>query len=141
MYSKTQYFGENTGEHIIVVNIDKKEYFKIPPSNYEKQIKTPLAPITLYWLLTHKNFLGYSTVGRWAGDKVLVIPEQDPQYKQISREIAKGRYKSITVEVVQEIAKFCRTYKIPYWTEKFEKTAKKLSCLKRKQRKQATNNP
>gem|GEM_PF-4200447 len=34
-----QGFGVRMGERFIVVNLDKKEYFRIPPSKYENQVR------------------------------------------------------------------------------------------------------
>jgi len=97
------------GEYFIIVNLDKKEYIAISPLKFYEQIANCVAPIALYWLVTHKHWDDkYKTLGRWAGDRVIVVGDYDEEYEWVFREIDCDKIKDITREVCSELAEWCR---------------------------------
>jgi len=116
------------GEYFFVINIDRKEYVGIP-SKYGEHIENPLAPIALFWLLTKKKDPRYPTLGRWTGDRVLVIGDSDMEYEWVAEEMVKGTLKDITIEVYKDLAKWCRERDIVF-DDAFEDMARWLTRLR-----------
>jgi len=118
------------GEYFYVINIDKKEYIDIPPSKYGEQIASAAVPVALFWLLTKKKDSSYPTLGRWAGDRVVVIGDSDMEYEWVAEEMIEGKFRDITIEVCMDLAKWCREHDI-YLDEFFEGVAKRRIRLKK----------
>ncbi len=84
------------GEYWFIVNLDKKEFVAVPPMKFWEYLASENSKV-LFWLCAKKDS-GYKTLGRWAGDRVIVIGEYDPDFDELVRGA-----RDITEDVVREI--------------------------------------
>ena len=103
-------------EYMTLVNLDKKEIVRVMPFKFWEQIMNAVAPIVLYWLVTLPTPSGergfgwgdidkYKTLGRWAGDRIVVLGDRHPDYQKISKN---PEYKDISIEVLEEVVDYLR---------------------------------
>ncbi len=105
--------GDNMGEYIYYVNLDKKEFFKLVPYKFAENMAGE-QPKILLWLLIHDHAdkglgwgdtEGYKYLGRWSGDRIMVIGDYDPLFEKLN--ILDG-FKNITCNVVKEVMDYAR---------------------------------
>jgi len=99
------------GEYITYLNLDKKEKVHLVPYKFAENMIGE-QPKLLLWLLTHnhdKKGLGWGDVngfkylGRWAGDRIIVLGDYDPLYQRLKVD---EEFKDITCEVAKEVMEY-----------------------------------
>ena len=97
------------GEYMTILNLDKKEKVAIPPLKFWEYMANHNSKV-LFWLTTRTHGcmgLGwgdvdeYETLGRWAGDRIIVVGDYDPEYAEVEEE-----FEDITMKVVEELARY-----------------------------------
>jgi len=98
------------GEYWHIVNLDKKEMFATPPYKFWEWMANEHSKV-LFWLCAKRQdmkrgfgspeYEKYPTLGRWAGDRVIVIGDYDPEFKKII-----AGCKDITLEVLEDIERY-----------------------------------
>jgi len=86
------------GEYFTIVNLDKKERVAITPLKFYEYLANENSKV-LFWLLTRREKTEYKTLGRWAGDRVIVIGDYDEMYVKMNWD----EYKDITCDVIRDM--------------------------------------
>jgi len=90
-----------------MINLDKMEYVAIPPMKFWEYMANENSKV-LFWLCAKEDMVGYKTLGRWAGDRVIVIGDYDPDFETY---IEGAR--DITEEVVREVLDYASKNDLP----------------------------
>ena len=93
------------GEYYYIVNLDKKEYVAIVPVKFVEWLANENSKV-LFWLCTAltEGSGKYETLGRWAGDRVVVIGDYNPDYNKVMKGC-----RNITYDVVREILDYAES--------------------------------
>ena len=106
------------GEYIHYINLDKKEYFTIVPFKFWENMAGE-QPKVLLWLLTHNhenkglgwgNVEGYKYLGRWSGDRIIILGDYDPMFEKLK---VLKEFKDITCEVMKEVMDYASKEELP----------------------------
>ncbi len=114
--------GDRMGEYFIVVNLDKKEYVLIHPSKLSEWLLNEHSKV-VFWLTVKNRALKhqYPTMGRWCGDRIMIIGEYDPDFPKI---FERENMKNISYKVLKDMAEYFRNYGYKDMAEYFEELAK-----------------
>ena len=134
--------GINMGEYMRIYNLDKKEYVAVVPYKFWEYMSGQHSKV-LFWLVTHKhNQRGmgwgdvdkYETLGRWAGDRIIVCGDYDPYCGNLDRD---PEFKDITCDVLMEIIEYAVREDIPKLAEYLIESAE-IECTNEKLRVRGT---
>jgi len=95
------------GEYIHIINLTKRELVAIVPYKFCEYMCNAHSKV-LFWLCTLRTpkdlrglgwgeVDGYKTLGRWAGDRVIVLGDYHPDYDKYRD------FKDISIEVLEEV--------------------------------------
>jgi len=121
------------GEYIHYINLDKKEFFAIVPFKFWENMAGE-QPKVLLWLLTHTHrqmglgwgdVKGYKYLGRWVGDRIIVLGDYDPMFKKLR---IFDEYKDITCEVIKEVMDYAKNEGLSD-LYKYLDTSYKIQCI------------
>jgi len=121
------------GEYIHYINLDKKEYFSIVPFKFWESMAGE-QPKVLLWLVTHTHkqmglgwgdVKGYKYLGRWAGDRIIVLGDYDPMFEKLQ---IFDEYKDITCDVMEEVMEYAEKEELPE-LHKYLEQSYKIQCI------------